>query len=298
MALPSLTTSDSLPVDLDVTSNHDLMVMLGQKQEQTGSGLPTLRVNYDDENAAGVAVPRGKWTAWTDDGVQVFADTASFRIMASAYQYSHFDNDEGKMVSTSIYFQGWNEEIIDDIGTLKCGKLSKKDIDNLPPAEQKEQKKIKCARVLFGLATLAGKDADDNKVTITDLPCAFYAKGTHFMPMTGYIDDLSQDNILMPTINTTLNLDRKKNGKVTYWEVVPSRGDAQKLTKADIELVQSFSDTIRAENDAIIDKWKSAKVKLGESSKDVARDWQEPLNDVTPPSPQHLDADMDDEIPF
>lgn len=254
----------NLPANIETFSKQDLMVLTGQEQEQSGLGLPSLRVNYDDQDKDGNNVPRGHWVLATG-GQVVYAPVAALRVMFSTYQYSHFDQDEQKMVSTSIHFQNWNQEVPDDAGGMKCGKLPKKTVESLSEAEKQVQSRIKVARVLFGLVSMEGVNHAGEKASITDVPAVFYAKGTNFMPMADYLKELHRKGVPMQTVQTQLDLKRLRNGAVTYWEVVPStvKTDVD-IAQEDFKLISQFAETAKAENEVVLRKWK--KVQGGDKS--------------------------------
>lgn len=258
---------ENLPANIDTLDTAALMRMTGQTMSgQSGVGVPSLRVNYDDEDQDGNEIPRGSWTVYTDKG-QVFAKSVMFRIMLATIQYNHYDADEQKNVSTSVHVQGFDGEIPDSIGGFKCGKVSKKQLAELSEAEQKVQKSIKCAKVLFGLVSLSGTNTKGEEVEINNLPCVFYARGTHFMPMSDYIADLERHNTPMLTVTINLDLDRKKNGGVTFWEVNPSTEEKDvPVTKDDHTVYEAFVQTVKAENDEIMAKWKASRAVEGEKA--------------------------------
>ena len=58
------------------------------------------------------------------------------------------------MVSMSTHFRSFSEEIPDNQGGFKCGKVPRKDFDDLSDAEKVIQKEIKTTKVLFGTVTM------------------------------------------------------------------------------------------------------------------------------------------------
>lgn len=286
----------NLPTTLDGLSAHELMVMTGFKQEFDGSQLPALRVNYDDEDDDGNEIPRGAWALTTEvdnNLVTIFSkEPVFFRPLFNTRQYSHYDADTQKMIAVSVHFQKWGDEVPDSAGGFKCGKVTKKQFEQLTEAEQEVQKKIKLSNVLFGLVTMSGVTRTGNKISVENVPCLFYARGTHYMPIDGFLDKLRKTNTPPQTVVIKFDLERKKNGGVTYWEVVPTTEKDVPFVAADLEIMTKFTETIKAENAQILDKWKKARAKGSKPS-------QEKLAElIGDDKADNASLELNDEIPF
>ncbi len=282
--------SINLPANLDTISPQELAILTGQTQERDGNGLPTLRVNYEDQDDDGNKIPRGEWVAYRPDGVKVFSPIAKFRPILSVFQYNHYDADKQELVSKSVYFRTFKDEVPDTAGGFRCGKVKKKDFDKMPPAEQEIQKKIKLSRVLFGSLSLQGVDQKGAAQEIVDMPCMFYARGSHYMPMTNFIEALK---VPMQQVEVEMALNRVKNGGVVYWEVVPSynREVVLPITKDTLDLLRQFGDTVGAENDQILTQHKQVRAK-GVSPRLAA------VAEAYENAPSSMALPDDDEIPF
>jgi hypothetical protein len=276
----------NLPANIETISNKELMELTGQSQPKMGLGLPSLRVNYDDEDENENKIPRGEWSLYTG-GHTIYAKTVLFQPILKTYQYSHFDNKEMKMVSTSIHFNNFGDEVPDDAGGFKCGKLPKKAVEKLSEAEQKVQKDIKLAQVFFGFTTIEGVNEKGEKAKAENVPSVFYAKGTHYMPMSELLEAMTKANELMQATIIKLDLKREKNGGVTYWEAVPAIVERVTVTKDTFAKLREFSETVKAENSQIIDKWSKVRSKRGteETQKGVVEKLTRELDDTLDGSP-------------
>ena len=105
----------NLPTDYATLDQRDFLSATGMGSDDFGLGLPSLRVNYDDQDNDGNSIPRGQWSLYKD-GVRHFAKDVSFRVMYATYQYSHYDATEGKTLSQSIHFSRFGEEVYDSTG--------------------------------------------------------------------------------------------------------------------------------------------------------------------------------------
>lgn len=250
--------SDNLPANLAELDTKELAKLTGQTEDRTGNMLPTLRVNYDDEDDDNNSLPRGQWSCYTSSGKRIFAKEVSLRIFLTKYQYNHYDQDASEMVSTSVYFSKFGDQAPDTAGGYKCNKVTKKQLKELSEAEQAVQKQIKCSRVCFGLLTAEGVDQLGEKVSVTDEPVIFYARGTHYMPMSDYIKKTSNAEGWLGGVVTNLSLKKEKNGSVTYWIVVPSMVKTIKPSEEDLAMLRQFYDTVEAENKSIVEQFYSA----------------------------------------
>lgn len=275
------TLSENLPTNIEDYTDEMLLALAGLGQG-TGSSLPSLRVNYDDEDDDGNEIPRGQWVIWSDGG-PVFSKEVQFRILYQAMQYSHYDVDEGKQISKSVFFRGFDEEIYDSIGTEKCGRVTKKVFETLTKAEQKDQKKRKLARVCFGTVSMTGVDKRGEAATIENLPCVFYARGTNFMPITEALNDMEKQKVVPQRVTMLLSLLRHKNDGVTYWQVVPSYdGENTKLVEEDLALIDAFHKTVVAESEEVYEAWRKANIKNGAGSADISVDLDAASEDLDP----------------
>lgn len=258
-----------------------LMKLTGIRGDFTPSPYPTVRVNYDDQDDDGNAIPRGKFSLYTDEGTRVFADTIQFRIMMVAKRYQHYSKELQKVVSTSVYFQKFTNEIPDDIGGNKCGKVSKKLLPQLSAEEQLAQKEIQLSQVIFGLVSAVGKDTKGNDVIITEKPATYFARGSTFMPAAEYLEELDKKNILPFSIVTNISLKREKNNNVTFWMGVFTPGEKLEVGNKEIAFLKEVLAYIKGENDIVVDKWRSAKTKQGRPEmKLVANGLDDDINDL------------------
>lgn len=280
----------NLPTNIESLTDKELIALFGGSQNE-GIDLPSLRVNYDDEDNDGNEIPRGQW-AITLKGVTVYSKTVSFRVFMPRNQYSHYDRDANELVSKSVLFQNFRDpEIYSTCGRMKCGKLSKKDFENLDTGEKEIQKQIKAAKVLFGLITITGVDAHKNEHTFENEPAMFFARGTNFMPIADKLQELEKKHIFYPRVWLDFSLQRKKNDGVTYWEVVPEVGTQADISPTDFGLLRDFSETIKLENESVFNKYNRNKNKVRDAnaaSFDGEANELDPLNDLNDDLPEDM----------
>lgn len=283
----------NLPV-LTEASTEELAIALGFKQEFNGPILPTLRVNYEDEDKDENPIKRGEWSI-NFDGTPVYAKTCIVRFMFSRFQYSHYDLTEGKTICTSVYFENFSDEIPDTCGGFKCGKMPRKEVADADSATKDLQRKIKLSRVLFCLVTMEGVDAKGNKVVVESYPCLFHARGTHYMPIGEYLDNLLRNGHLPWSVLTKFSTKRKKNDGVTYWEVSPEKATDVSFNAADYIIVKDFAALVESENTRIMDEFVRKHDKRKKNEAPLSADFEvTAMKDITPDKvKQEFDDDLE-----
>jgi hypothetical protein len=66
--------------------------------------------------------------------------------------------------------------------------MSKEEQNALPndSAILTQQKNIKCVQVIYGLATIEGKNATKEDYTLENIPVVWYVKGASFIPISDW----------------------------------------------------------------------------------------------------------------
>src|SRR5882672_10958823 len=168
---------------IDNLSQTEIFKLLGQ-EKAPNTGFPKLRINRMPDDDAGNSLPVGTYTVYSSDlGTTVFGKVAKFRPFLSTYQYMVYDSAQAKYINKSIQIKSWSEDAVDELGGLRCGKVSYKNVDSLSPEEKAKQKQIKCYRNLYGIVSISGVDVNGNSVTVNSLPCAWRLSGSAFKPI-------------------------------------------------------------------------------------------------------------------
>lgn len=254
-------------------SFDDLAKLTGQDVgNQTRSFLPRLGINKDHEDADAHPVPAGTYSL-SKDNVTVYAKAAIFRPYINAYQYQVYDAVAKKYPNKTILFKNFNDEQIDELGGVACGKITGKKKQNLTEAQVLAQKTIKCYRNLYGTVSMTGVDKDGAEHVIIDEPCVWRTAGSAFMPVGETLQILTKAQRL--SFQATIKLDkpeRLKNGATIYYVPV-LKADMQNvkpITESDLELLKKFQDTIDVENQQVITKHLAAKEKMAQN--DIAEE--------------------------
>lgn len=263
--------------DLQVFGNDanyaDIAKMMGARV--TDTLLPQLKINRDTEDSQGNEIPTGTFFVSQNDNA-VYSKTATFRTFINSYRYMTFKADEKKYFK-SLIIKNFNEEALDEFGTVRCGKAWKKDLEYLTEAEKKKQEDIKCYRLMFG--TVSFPDSD-----VQDLPCVWQSSGDNFNSAKTALDSMDRMKHLYPQHPINMYLARKKVGSNVYYQ---AQCDLDvKVTipfaEADLETFKVFQEHIDRDNRYVAAKWREAiKAQTKESDKELL-----------------AKLDLNDEIPF
>src|SRR5260221_1928176 len=97
----------------------------------------------------------------TQEGVTIFGKIpVLFRPFMNTFQYAQYDNTAKSYVNRTVIVKSFNEEMLDEKGGVKCGRIPPKELEILKEknlissAEIKTQEQIKCYRSLYGLVTM------------------------------------------------------------------------------------------------------------------------------------------------
>jgi hypothetical protein len=258
------------PSQLDI---NEIAKITGQYIPEN-TGFPQLKINRDfvDDNENEL-VP-GTFSVKRNDEL-VYSKVVDFRPFINSYQYAKWDpkggpDGKGAWTNRSVIFRSFMEEILDEGGGFKCGKI--KDVDGLGLAEAEEQKKIKCFRMVFGMAHMkapfnAKKEKRDDFIT----PVVLRVRGVNFMPIDDVFKKLSKAKKPIFAHSLSLSTKRQKNGDTTYYLINYELNDAVSVpfTEEDFGALKDFDAYIRMVNNDVIKKHENA---VRKANKDAAID--------------------------
>lgn len=260
-------------INLKSMSKEEIMKAIGQDSGSDNENIvPRLTINRNPEDDNGNQLPIGSFTVYdSSTNKNYYGKTVTLRPFISGMQYMHYDPEKSEYVNRSVIFSSWKEEAIDIQGGVKCNKVPYKERDSLTAEELAVQKQIRCYRLVYGLVSFDGVDAEGNKRKVENFPAVWRVTGTSFKPVSDAIEALKKRNKLMFTCTFKLESKRQKKGSnVFYVPVINPDADANlDMSKEDVETLQVFKDSIAAENNEVARLFKAAKGKkyTGEDAK-------------------------------
>jgi len=256
-------------------NTEDLMKLTGQGDEDVPKqGLSRMNINYTDETDEGIALKKGVWKMYYE-GEFVYADKVDFRALMRTYEWSVWDQDEGKFASRSVQAPSLEYQFPDTTGGFKCGRLTKSEEEQLGEDHPSTlaSRLATCNQVFYAVVSMDGKTADGTEVQIKDYPVMTYFKKSGFRPAREAIQKL--DKKPMQEVVFELTTKRNKQGSVVYYTPVFTRKGEAKLDEATFEMIEMFKETIKASNNNILNQHKEAlKAKASEEEVDLAADFQ------------------------
>ena len=257
----------------DAGDEASLMKMSGQADQETGPrlGLPRLTINYDAETVEGLTLKRGSWRIWNGSAT-VYADKVHIRPLMRTYEWSVWDQEEGKFSCKSVQRPGLSGEFPDSAGGNKCGRLSRQEEEALAADDPRVilSRSVNCNQVIYGIldapdATLA----DGTPAAVEGMPFVAYFKRSGFRPVRDFIEQqLTRKKILMQKAVIELGTDKQKRGSVTFWTPKLALVKEVSIDDADKELIKQFADTVKGHNDKIMGEYREAS-KMGMNDEDL-----------------------------
>lgn len=252
----------------------EMMRLTGQADEdQPKQGLSRLNINYDTDTDEGHSLKKGTWKVYYD-GEFVYADSVEFRPLVRTFEWSVWDQEEGKFSNRSIQAPSLDYQFPDISGGNKCGRLTKSDEEQLGEDHPQTlaSRLATCNQVFYAVITMKGKTAEGKDVEIKDYPVVTYFKRSGFRPAREAIQKLG--NTPMNEVVFELTTKRHKMGSVTYFTPVFTQAKSVRLDGPTTEMLTMFLETIKASNANILDQHReAAKAKANEEEVDLAADF-------------------------
>lgn len=251
-----------------------LMKLSGQANEDTPkTGLSRMNINYETETDDGKTLKKGAWKVFYD-GDFVYADSVEFRPLVRTYEWSVWDQEEGKFSSRSVQAPSLDYQFPDTSGGNKCGRLSKSEEEELGEKHPLTlaSRLATCNQVFYAMITMDGKTAEGTEVKIENYPVISYFKRSGFRPAREAIERLG--NTLMNEVVFEVTTKRNKMGTVTYFTPVFTQKGTAKMDDATMETMAMFLETVKGSNANILEQHKEAvKAKANAEEVDLAADF-------------------------
>jgi len=241
-----------------------LMAAMGageaQQQESTGNRLPLLKVNYQDEDDDGNELKKGVFALTLPSGT-VYGKDVKVRVFADYMQYLNYDPNENAVVNKTIIHRV-GDEAIDEMGTVRCGKPTSKELREMDADTKLKFKDITCFRYLYSTVSIAdAQDGAGNAVEVQDVPCLLRLKGASFLAFSqDVIEPCKNLKLKFMQVASKLVTTRQKNGSVTYFTVgfEPDFQNKTEISTDDLQFMSKILDTVNAENKGVMAKYNSA----------------------------------------
>jgi len=247
----------------DEGNEKALMELSGQADgdSKPKMGLPRLTINYEQETDDGISLPLGAWRIWNGSGV-VYADDVQIRPLLRTFEWSVWDQEEGRFSCKSVQKNKLGGEFPDTLGGNKCGRLSKQEEEALTPDDPQVllSRSVNCNQVIYGVMDAPNaKNAQGVAAPIEAMPFIAYFKRSGFRPVSDFIQkQLTDRKIMMQKAVINFTTEKQKNGGVVYWTPKLSLVKEVSITDGDKELMKKFGETVVAHNESVFEDYKQA----------------------------------------
>lgn len=249
--------------DLNEENMAKLAAMVGQTQVRSNvqQGLPRLAIEQQADDDDGEPLPKGSFRIRLDNNT-VYAKEITVRIFVRWYSYDMYVKDKPEETIRTVLASSLSDDFPDTSGGNKCGRLSKQEVEALPPnsLEFARQKNIKCTQVVYGIITGA-KDATDTTGETVDLkgtPFIWSVRGSAFMPVSNYISEVPSNKIIFGQ-KVSIATKRHKNGGITYYTPVFDKPQPVKIVDEDVETLNTFMKDIEKWNERVLKQYNERK---------------------------------------
>jgi hypothetical protein len=237
---------------------NNLFAQTGGNTQDEQIRVPFLQVQYDSEDKQGRDVKRG-YFRMSDQEEPVYADTIKIRVLAHHFQYRHTDPDTYKVVNKSILLQDLRYgEARDMAGTIRCGKPTRKALEQLPKEKQAQYDTIRTTRILRGICSYTGTTVDGTEVVVENAPFQFFMKGLNFMGFESVLKALPHGKKFH---DFHIDLSNRKDGKAFITEFKIDFDSSAIITNEVVETLKVFAEMARIENQMIEGKYREALTK-------------------------------------
>ena len=276
----------NLPTTIDADEIAALRRSMGvDPSADRGMQLPELKVMLDDEDANGQRLPKGSFYIKGHGTENVYAKEVNIRVMAHHFQYVDFDGEAKKVRNKTILATSFRSDFPDVKGTLRCGRPTSKVFKELSDEAKKKYESITCYRILRGIISYEGETQSGEKVKIENVPFIVRLKGSNFMGFDEEFASKLQSGRDLWDYWTTLSLERKKNGSVTYFvfHYAPQFQTPAVFDMPTVETIRAFSAMVSGENDRIMESHRTALTKAYDTDEiydTISGDLEGDLQDV------------------
>lgn len=230
-----------------------LSELMGEQEQQIK--IDFLKINHDGEDKQGRDVKKGS-ISLSNQEEPVYAQEVKIHVLAQYFQYREQD-ERGKVQNKTILMTDFRKgQPIDMQGSLRCGKPTRKALNQMSEDEQKFwSSKVKTTRIIRGVISYAGKTIDGKEATVTNVPFQHYMKGSGYNDFEHIVEAMPYGKKFQDYI---INAKTEKRGKYYYTTFAVDFGAQAAFTPALAETAKVFVEMANQENTRITDRYNAA----------------------------------------
>jgi hypothetical protein len=237
---------NEVAVVTEAETQNIMMQLMGDAEQEIQ--IDFLKINHDGEDKQGRDVAKGSMSL-SNQGEPVYTKEAKIHVLAQYFQYREQD-EKGKVQNKSILQTDFRKgQPIDMKGTLRCGKPTRKTLDQMSEDDKKFwASKVKTTRIIRGVISYTGKTVDGKEVTVENVPFQHYMKGSGYNEFESIIESLPSGKKFHDYI---INVKTEKRGKYYYTTYSVDFGTQAAFTPELAATAKIFVDMANQENGRI-----------------------------------------------
>jgi hypothetical protein len=244
-----------------------LNAILGLNDAPIGGGdrapsnrLPELKINYQRRDKEGRSI-KDKIGMFYVKGLEkeVYAEEVKIRVLSQVFQWIDFDEEEMKPRNRTIMIPRFSMEPIDELGTIRCGKPTSKQMADWGKEEKAKFSTINLFRQLRGLVSYKGVTAEGEEVVIENQPMILMNKRGNYMTFEDQVIKKISGRDFKDFWVTVKSIEQEMGSVVYYtFDYEPDLLNPVPLDDDTYQTMLRFAEMISSDNDRIKQKYNAS----------------------------------------
>jgi hypothetical protein len=244
-----------------------LNAILGLNDAPIGGGdrapsnrLPELKINYQRKDKEGRSI-KDKIGMFYVKGLEkeVYAEEVKIRVLSQVFQWIDFDEEEMKPRNRTIMIPRFSMEPIDELGTIRCGKPTSKQMADWGKEEKAKFSTINLFRQLRGLVSYKGVTAEGEEVVIENQPMILMNKRGNYMTFEDQVIKKISGRDFKDFWVTVKSIEQEMGSVVYYtFDYEPDLLNPVPLDDDTYQTMIRFAEMISSDNDKIKQKYNAS----------------------------------------
>lgn len=244
-----------------------LNAILGLNDAPIGGGdrapsnrLPELKINYQRKDKEGRSI-KDKIGMFYVKGLEkeVYAEEVKIRVLSQVFQWIDFDEEEMRPRNRTIMIPRFSMEPIDELGTIRCGKPTSKQMADWGKEEKAKFSTINLFRQLRGLVSYKGVTAEGEEVVIENQPMILMNKRGNYMTFEDQVIKKISGRDFKDFWVTVKSIEQEMGSVVYYtFDYEPDLLNPVPLDDDTYQTMLRFAEMISSENDKIKQKYNAS----------------------------------------
>ena len=244
-----------------------LNAILGLNDAPIGGGdrgpsnrLPELKINYQRKDKEGRSI-KDKIGMFYVKGLEkeVYAEEVKIRVLSQVFQWIDFDEEEMKPRNRTIMIPRFSMEPIDELGNIRCGKPTSKQMADWGKEEKAKFSTINLFRQLRGLVSYKGVTAEGEEVVIENQPMILMNKRGNYMTFEDQVIKKISGRDFKDFWVTVKSIEQEMGSVVYYtFDYEPDLLNPVPLDDDTYQTMLRFAEMISSENDKIKQKYNAS----------------------------------------